>query len=211
MNVNGDDSVFLYEGELTDEQIIAHFDKLGMEVKIEGRPDAFEEIDYCQARPVRIEGDWVMVRNPTKVMTKVGMTHKRQGVSNYLKRVYTTCLGELALARGVPVIQPYLERLLYLTKSQMTRRSQRKPILGQAISDSYRLSGWLPSDWQSGRTIPIDTSARASFAKAFGIPISQQVKLEDEIGRWTADFVNPGRGWPIMHPWNWSGPEPERW
>lgn len=211
MNVNGDDSVFLFEGDLSDEQIVAHFDKLGMEVKIEGRPGSFEEIDYCQARPVLVAGDWVMVRNPTKVMTKVGMTHKRQGVSNYLKRVYTTCLGELALARGTPVIQPYLERLLLIVHSQMNRRSARRPILGQAISDSYRLSGWLPSDWKSGRTIPISSETRKSFANAFGISITEQIRLEGEISRWTADFVNPGKGWPIMHPWIWTGPEKERW
>lgn len=211
MNVNGDDSVFLFEGELSDEQIIAHFDKLGMEVKIEGRPGSFEEIDYCQARPVLVAGDWVMIRNPAKVMTKVGMTHKRQGVSNYLKRVYTTCLGELALARGTPVIQPYLERLLLLTYSQMNRRSAKRPILGQAISESYRLSGWLPSDWKSGRTIPISSETRKSFANAFGISVTEQIRLEGEISCWTADFVNPGKGWPIMHPWLWSGPEKERW
>jgi len=211
MNVNGDDSVFLYEGDLSDDFIIKHFDQLGMEVKIEGRPDSFEEIDYCQARPVRVEGDWVMIRNPSKVMTKVGLTHKMQGVSNYLKRVYTTCLGELSLARGIPVIQPYLERLLFLTLSQMNKRSSKRPILNQAISDSYRLSGWLPADWKSGRTIPISVETRTSFAKAFGIPVAHQIQLEGEISRWTADFTVPSRGWPIMHPWNLTGPEKERW
>jgi len=83
--------------------------------------------------------------------------------------------------------------------------------LGQAISDSYRLSGWLPSDWKSGRTIPISSETRKSFANAFGISVTEQIRLEGEISRWTADFVNPGKGWPIMHPWLWSGPEKERW
>jgi len=211
MNVNGDDSVFFYEGELTDAQIVAHFDRLGMEVKIEGRPSCFEEIDYCQARPVKIDGKWVMVRNPSKVLTKVGITHKRRGPSNYLKRVYTTCLGELSLARGVPIIQPFLERVLFITLSQMNKRSKKKPILEEAIRDSYRLSGWLPSDWKSGRTAPISVETRASFSRSFGISITQQLQMEDKIRTWDADFVDPSRGAPIMDPWIWTGPERERW
>lgn len=211
MNVNGDDSVFFYEGELPDEVIVAHFDRLGMEVKVEGRPLTFEEIDYCQARPVFIAGQWTMVRNPGKVLTKVGITHKRRGNSNYLKRVYTTCLGELSLARGVPIIQCFLERMLYLSKSQMNKRSSKSPILREAIADSYRLSGWLPIDWQSGRTLAVTPEARASFSRAFGVSVTQQLQMEDRIGRWTANLVDPDRGWPIMAPWCWSGPEKERW
>ena len=152
-----------------------------------------------------------MVRNPGKVLTKVGFTHKRQGVSNYLKRVYTTCLGELALARGVPILQPFLERVLFLTKSQMNKRSAKRPILKSAITDSYRLSGWLPSDWQSGRTLPISIETRASFSRAFGVSITEQLALEDRIRSWWADYVNTSRGWPLLEPWEWTGPERERW
>lgn len=211
MNVNGDDGVFFYLGELSDEAIIRHFDKLGMEVKIEGRPTRFEEIDYCQARPVRVNGEWTMVRNPGKVMTKIGFTHKRQGISNYLKRVHTTCLGELSLARGVPILQPFLERVLYLTKSQMNKRSAKNPILRTAIDDSYRLSGWLPSDWKSGRTSPITTESRASFSRAFGVSITEQFALEDRIRSWWADYSKTSVGWPILEPWERTGPERERW
>lgn len=211
MNVNGDDSVLFYCGNLSDEAVLKHFNSIGMEVKIDGRPERFEEIDYCQARPVRIDGGWTMVRNPSKVLTKVGFTHKRQGVSNYLKRVYTTCLGELALARGVPILQPYLERILFLTKSQMNKRSAKRPILKSAITDSYRLSGWLPSDWQSGRTLPISIEARASFSRAFGVSITEQLAMEDKIRNWWADYVKTSRGWPLLEPWEWTGPERERW
>lgn len=211
MNVNGDDSVFFYNGDLSDKAITDHFDKLGMEVKVEGRPETFEEIDYCQARPVRVNGVWTMVRNPQKVLTKIGFTHKRQGVSNYLKRVHTTCLGELSLARGVPIIQPFLERVLCLTKSQMNKRSSKNPILKSAIADSYRLSGWLPSDWQSGRTQPITTESRASFSRAFGVTITEQLALEDRIRHWWADYSKTSTGWPILEPWIRTGPERERW
>lgn len=211
MNVNGDDSVFMYAGELSDKQVTDHFDKLGMEVKIEGRPQTFEEIDYCQARPVRVGGVWTMIRSPSKVLTKVGFTHKQQGVSNYLKRVHTTCLGELALAKGTPVIQPFLERVLFLTKLKMNRRSKKNPILNAAIGDSYRLSGWLPSDWKSGRTAPITLETRASFSRAFGITVSEQLLLEGRIASWQADFAEISQGSPMLSPWHWSGPERERW
>lgn len=177
---DGDDSVFFARGQAIDFETIDRFFRgYGMVVKLEFRTKLFEEIDFCQSRPVLVAGEWTMVRNPARVMSRLGRTNRRLTRPQFLRYFRTTCLGELSRLRGVPVLQRWLEtRIIQCTRALRALGEQVKLDLA-GIKDSYRLSSYLPGDWTSGRIEQVIPSTRVSFALAWGISPDLQQVLED--------------------------------
>jgi len=61
----------------------------------------------------------------------------------------------------------------------------------------------LPRDWTVDRNCPITPQIRESFAESFGIPIGQQLAVEDAIEKWDFDITQVGL--------NVTGVELARW
>lgn len=193
---DGDDSVFFHDGEpISDGEVQTFFRGFGMTMAIENRPRSFEGIGFCQARPVELGDGWTMVRDPLKLLSKFTVSHKIRDPRSRASYLRTVALGELALARGCPVLQPFLQQVITYTEARMSKRSLAK--LNQtAVAQSYRLTELLPNDWNVAKDLPITTAARKSFAAAWGIPIEQQLEFEDHTSRWLPDLVTttPGQG-----------------
>jgi hypothetical protein len=193
---DGDDSVFFYLGDVvTDAHVDEFFRQFGFTMKIENRPDRFEDINFCQSKPVFIDGGYTMIRDPRKILSKLGVTPKIRQPKGRLKYIRTVALGELSLCRGCPVVQEYLRRVVEVCTSAMTtQQKQRGMIHKMAIHDYYRLRQYLPGDWQSGRTLPVTPSARESFQRAWGIGVNEQVRLEGAFERWVFDLAKTQAG-----------------
>jgi hypothetical protein len=193
---DGDDSVFFYRGDtISDATVQDWFRKFGFVMKIENRPQEFEDINFCQAKPVYTPDGYVMVRDPRKVLASVTVSPKMREPKGRYKYIRTVALGELSLCQGVPVLQSYLSHLEQHCKKQMTRRQlKRGHITMNAIRDSWRLSELIEQGWTRGATRPVDDRSRASFARAWGISTDRQLSMETAIQSWKprVDDTSPG-------------------
>lgn len=206
--VDGDDSVVVYMGpELSLEELDGYFRRLGMVIGIDCRPRSIEEVDFCQSRPVCVDGVWTMIRDPMKVLTKVGMTHRKDSVQAYKKRLLTTATCEGFLARGVPVLQAYTRALINNCVRQMSKRQLKRGFMrGEVLS--YRMQHLIgtPTAYDD---VQVSDSTRRSFERAFGITVEEQLQCEKYLGKWSFDLSchQPAGG--MSASWYLTGPYPE--
>jgi len=211
---DGDDSVFFHDGDpITDLEVTEFFRQFGMSMKIEARPSGFEDINFCQSKPVLIKDVWTMVRNPVKILSKIGVSHKLSDPRGRWKYIRTVALGELSLTRGCPLIQPFLKRVVDVCTSALSQRQHKRGLIHRAaLNDYWRLSQWLPSDWSEGKTDQIADSTRESFQRAWGIDIDQQLRLEGTLERWVFDLAKTREGEGVdVDSWTFPWLKPEEW
>lgn len=168
---NGDDCViFIQKKDLQVlERLPEFFLEFGYTMKVEAPAFCMEHIEFCQMRPVRIGGDWVMVRDPRKSLAKdsICLSGARPGKS---WDRWLAAVGEcnLALCGGVPVMQEFA--------SLFVRESHGAPVDKHHVlreAGSYFLRRGLHP-----KVLPVDDEARYSFWKAFGILPDTQIDLE---------------------------------
>lgn len=206
--VDGDDSVAVYRGpELTLDELDGYFRRLGMVIGIDCRPTCIEEVDFCQSRPVQVDGVWTMIRDPMKVLTKVGLTHRKDSVAAYKKRLLTIATCEGFLARGVPILQAYSRALIRNCVSQMSARQLKRGFMkGEVLS--YRMQHLVgtPTEYDD---IEVSDSTRRSFERAFGIPPEEQRVYEKYLGNWSFDLSSHQPAGGMTASWYLAGPYPE--
>lgn len=202
---DGDDSVFFLEGDVTEEYITSFFKELGMEMKVDNKTKDWTKIHFCQCMPINRSDGWTMVRDPKKVISKTTVNWKYSDIKLRPKLVRTICTGELSLSYGIPILDPYFRRLKKIAERSMSQRSLRRGggLLPSDYLGEYRLMRDLPRDWTVDRSCPITPQIRESFAESFGIPIGQQLAVEDAIERWDFDITQVGL--------NVTGVELARW
>lgn len=179
--LDGDDAVIIVPSHMLSKLygITGYFHQLGFSLTLEPPVYIFEQIEFCQTRPVWLGSKWMMVRDPEKVLNC-----DLSGYNNLLNLKYTRQLfhaigtGGLALARGVPVLQAF-----YLM-------AQRIGLKGKTLKDFSDVAhfGWARLAYMEGyhsSPLPIDDEARLSFWRAFGIPPSTQTILEAEFAEVT--------------------------
>ena len=139
---DGDDSGFFHSGPpISNEEVVVFFRQFGMSMKVEARPTCFEEINFCQSKPVLCDGRYTMIRDPFKILSKLGVTPKLANPTARAKYVRTVALGELSLSRGCPVVQPFLERVIANCTAQLTPRQRKRGLVNKsALDDYWRLS-----------------------------------------------------------------------
>jgi len=207
---DGDDSVVFYDGPIvTDEEVAAGFKRFGFVMAVEARPVLLEDIEFSQSRPVCIGGVWTMIRNPLKVISKVGYTHKRDNLKTYIKRLLTTATCEAWLARGVPMLQAFFLRLIEELEPMLSKRQRRRGKYLSTEALSYRMQH-LFTRVEDFHASPVLAESRASFERAFGYSVSYQREFEDKIRKWTFEmkFKSGGGindGWFLEMPYpEWS-------
>lgn len=177
---DGDDCLLILEK--TDADVLlptlpGRFAAFGMRLKIENVATSMEEIEWCQSHPVQVtRGAWRFVRDYRKVLPFALGGSKYFTVSNRRRLVNTIGLAELALNRGVPVLQEFALALV--------RNSGTEDVLALEESDSlfYRVRRELKGRPLSGvKSLPVTDLARASFARAFGLLPSEQVQMEEDL------------------------------
>ncbi len=206
--VDGDDSVVVYLGpEVALEELDAYFRRLGMVIGIDCRPTCIEEVDFCQSRPVCVDGVWTMIRDPMKVLTKVGMTHRKDTIASYKKRLLTIATCEGFLAKGVPILQAYARALINNCVAQMSKRQLRRGFMkGEVLS--YRMQHLIKQPQEYDDTF-VSNATRRSFERAFGINVEEQRRCEEYLGRWRFDLSCHRSAGGMAKGWYLTGPYPE--
>lgn len=179
IHVNGDDSIVICQrGQImTEAGSVDYFRRFNMETEIDRVVDDVRQISYCQMSPIRIRDQWTMIKTPFRAMSRMLYTDTKY--KNCLDRyVFGSGLCELAVSRGVPIVQNFVLWLITQYSFNETRP------LG-----SVDKTAALLSTNQSAYAEP-DVQARYDFEAAFGITIAQQLAMESELAAAASDHPN---------------------
>jgi hypothetical protein len=177
MLVDGDDAVLIVSRKYlpSSARIRELFGYFSQDVKMEGPFDLssgeLERIDFCQCRPVCVDGEWRLIRDPYKVYNCYKMQPVYFRTREEARRFFATVAPpEMIYASGVPV-QEALFRMFHRLAGDS------KPL--ESVSRRF----WLRNAGRSnvGHADRIAWSTRESFAKAFGIGVLEQLQLEHEL------------------------------
>lgn len=172
---NGDDCVLFYEksdGPAVRERLKNWID-YGFQCEAEPEVEVLEELEFCQMKPVCVDGEWIMVRNPLVTLSKDTYSiNQWPDVKSAM--AWLRAIGDcgIALTGGVPICQAYyscLQRNCPATKSSV------KGMRGSLAFDSGMAR--LAARCSRGQRV-VGEETRASFQRAFGIPPSWQLAIE---------------------------------
>lgn len=127
----------------------------------------FEEIDFCQTKPVMGPSGYVMVRDPRKALVKDLQTHRVRSPKEYRRWASSVAECGLAMSSGIPVMQSfyrYFHRTALGSKSGSYMNEYGRKTLSRGMV--YRFT-------------PVSDDSRYSFYMAFGIDPASQLALEE--------------------------------
>jgi hypothetical protein len=171
---NGDDCVVIMSRRNLQrfvEGLEEWFTEMGFTMKVEKPVTVFEQIEFCQTRPV-FDGDtYVMCRDPRVCMAKdsVALLPLEQG---NMGRGWCTAIGEcgLSLAGGLPILQDFYCAVL---RAGDGVRIKSHPALESGFA---RMAVGM-----ARRCKAITDATRISFWEAFGVLPSEQETYEDAL------------------------------
>lgn len=172
---DGDDCVVMLErrdlkkmGDLS-----SWFLELGFDMKIEDPVYCFEEIEFCQSKPVWTPQGWLMVRKVQDSMSKDSISIKPLDGPKVFKR-WMRAVGEcgLSLCGGIPIMQEMYKKYTDIA-------GDVDPLNDPTMETGLAM---LARGMDRGYS-SIHPLTRLSFWRAFGIPIARQIALEEEIRR----------------------------
>lgn len=174
---NGDDCVVVVSR--SDEKKVRNvvqgwFLEFGFTMKVEDTVYEFEQIEFCQTKPVFANGRYVMCRNPHVCIDKDIFCLHPESNPYHLWAGGVGTAG-LALASGVPILQEF-----YIFLKELGSSSDLKDNSGMS---------YLASRMQSAES-PITPEARVSFYKAFGIPPWEQREAEETLRNTCVDLTS---------------------
>jgi DNA-binding transcriptional regulator YhcF (GntR family) len=175
--VDGDDSVIIIEASDLHKVDMKRLEGMGFGTTT-GLAYEFEEIDFCQCKPVLCADGWRMVRNPQRVIDRstvcIDANYTRLDLFKRWLRSVGEC--ELSINRGVPVLQSFAKFLIRCSDRSITLRDV--DMTNRKSSRDY--------------SHVITEDARRSFAKAFHMSIGQQIDFENYFDKLvlTADVID---------------------
>lgn len=170
--VDGDDSVVITERNDSRLLNLSFLEQCGMRAKVE-HADEFEQIEFCQTRPVFDGVAWRMVRNPRRVLSRTPWVVKRSHLNVVGRYLKSLGLCELALSAGMPVTQSLALKLI--------ARGSGKYMVTELHHQAMR--EYMQPIHAKARQI--SEECRESYARAWNISIGEQLELE------AGELVNP--------------------
>lgn len=214
---DGDDILVIVERGFVDElrsTISDHFRQLGMNLKVENDTDVFEKIEWCQSRPVNVDGAWTFIRNPAKVLSGALVGPKwLQMASERSRRALANTIGlcEAILNQGVPVLSAFAQAIVRCAATERQVAVQHVDQLAYRVRREIGKS-WLPKiPVVAARCVSDET--RLSFSEAYDIDIDTQLQWESVLNDWSISFDEPiDLPGPINVPnWTWEADDEERY
>ncbi len=180
---NGDDCVVFmerkHEAQFVD-GLDSWFYDLGFRMTREDTVDSLSQVEFCQMRPLLIDGEYVMVRNFDTAREKDSLCllplDSRKAMQKWLYAI-----GEcgLALCGGVPVLQ------------EMYSCYMRNGVPSKMGESVHMQSGMrLLARGLEAKRKPITPDARVSFFEAWGYTPDEQIALENYYSSFEIEFDN---------------------
>jgi hypothetical protein len=167
--VDGDDSVVIVEAQdKTIPDMHVSMNEMCMETKEDQRTQNFEEVEFCQCRPVETPTGWLMVRNPFRAMARMGWNVINLPEKARQRWIKSVGMCELAMGSGIPIVQAAALAMMRAGSGEylVTDRHYQANLM-------RRPTKAVPS--------PIHPSTRASFARAWGLSPAEQMALEASL------------------------------
>lgn len=187
---DGDDSVIIVErADLARyiEGLDDYWLQLGFRLTVDNVTDSFSQIDFCQCRPVRVDGVWAFVRSPRKAVPKdLTCTQHLQTQRERAAWLWSVGMGGLSDYAAVPIMGQLYRAMV---------ESGERPVSNYQWLDNlkkvqhYRGTGLVKSDAVSGDT-------RYFYWRAFGILPDTQVALEKEFAQQKVETASCQNGLP---------------
>jgi hypothetical protein len=178
---NGDDCVVFMENDDLPRYMSVLSDwflGMGFNMAIEEPVYEFEQVEFCQTKPVFDGSMWVMCRNPKTAIVKDSiMLNAWQGASLYRGWLDAVGTGGLALSGGLPVFQNLYH--LYV------RSGEKRAIPKELLPWSFRKLG----EGTNRVFRDVHPEARSSFYSAFGITPDEQLAMEDYYTSMTLNSI----------------------
>lgn len=176
---DGDDCIVFCEEsdyQLVSGCITNHFRPYGYHFEVDAEARVIEKVEFCQCQPIeRSPGEYVMVRDPTKTLSKDALSTKFIGSRSYYDKLRCAIAdGGRALTSGIPVVYEFychLGRGAGTTKAQLERNGFW--YLQQGMVDDRHC---------------VHDCARASFYSAFGISPAEQEATEHALRHVTVEY-----------------------
>ncbi len=154
---NGDDCLLFLERKYLKsvQDLEAYFRDFGFNIKLETPVSELEHVEFCQTKPVCVNGIWRMVRNIRTALTKdTTVVNLGHDVEAYRRRLHDVGTCGLAVAADVPVFGAFYRMLKrFGTEGQYQgrdddynwyRQASRNAIAKYSHPDPYgRYSFWL--------------------------------------------------------------------
>jgi hypothetical protein len=200
---NGDDCVvFMEQSDLArfSKGLKNWFRALGFNMVVEDPSYSFEELEFCQTRPVFDGKEWVMCRNPWTAIAKDSTLLKAPDQVSpcfFSRWVDAVGTGGLSLAGGLPVFQSFYQMMQRSGSECHVKRKRKK------VSMEPLLPWYMQSEFRGNRNVcQVTPEARASFYFAWGVTPDEQIALEEyydgqiispQYGEWHPRAVFPIR------------------
>lgn len=173
-SVNGDDSYVVIERRDL-YKITSNMDKwelMGLRMKM-SYTDVFEELEFCQSKPLLTDYGWTMARDPRRVLTRTGWATTFYGKKAYANYVFALGIGELATNWGVPINA----RVGYALMKLGRRRGAR---FREDISRKMRISLENQRYWRHFEYPTISDAVRYRFHRSWGVSFVDQKRVESD-------------------------------
>lgn len=178
------------------------------ELAVESPVTELEQVVFGQCKPCVIRNkshgsndpsglpEVTMVRDPLKTLSNAFSSYRHY--ENYgfgVKVLKSVAQCELALARGIPVLEAYFGRALELVGNVPDLTDPSSYLEGRHVEaiSILRSAGETLADV---KPIGVSAEARISFEKAWGIGVEMQLELEDRL--------RAGVNFPLMDGGLWS-------
>jgi hypothetical protein len=172
---NGDDCMLVVERKdeaKVRDGLIEYYKELGFTMKVEPTVDVLERVEFCQTRPILVNGQYRMVRNLHQSLSKdLHSLHDLKSKVAMKAWVNAVGVGGRSMNDGVPVMMEFFKRFpqyknTVKVNSDMEVRMQED--WKYKFSRSATFLGDAPSQ-----------ASRYSFWLAFGVLPDEQIALEN--------------------------------
>lgn len=178
---NGDDCVVFMEKQDLEKFSDGLFDwfwDMGFNMAIEKPVTEFEEVEFCQCKPVWDGSKWRMCRNPWTALAKDSVLLKNNVSQDYF-RLWMNAVGEggLSIAGGMPIFQSFYQMFI---RSGITSYRKSKGDKIVTISNDEIMPWFMREVGLKGsaKAAEVTAESRASFWAAYGVTPDEQVCLE---------------------------------
>ncbi len=161
---NGDDCVLIFERRnlrVVSSELSTFFTSFGYTMQVEDPKYHFEQVEFCQASPVFVDGVWNMIRIPRTVLGKDMhcVTDVYGKVDEWL---YAVKQGGLASYSDVPVLgafyksfEPTVNHSMFSTHNPYAFKHRTS---GSVISEETRYSFWCAFGVTPDEQVALETS-----------------------------------------------------
>jgi hypothetical protein len=170
---NGDDCMLFVERK--DEPrvrngLIEYYRKLGFTMKVEPTVDVLEKVEFCQTRPILVDGSYRMIRNLHHSLSKDLHSLNDLAKEEHMKAwVHAVGVGGRCLNDGVPVMKEFFKQF------PLAKEPAKNSDLAVDLMESWKYKFNRTETFQDLTPTP---ESRFSFWLAFGLTPDDQVALE---------------------------------